>query len=302
MGSVCEQSVRKPTASEERGAVLVEFAFIALLMYLLMAVTIDFGRLFFSAQTLQDAARSGARELSFVPLPASMTLEQALQNPEVRARVFQPEHLVVDLDNLPNGATTLDEFFDGLPVLNKMLRPLMIFDNAAGRRLLRYPGALLSAPATAPTPSGFVIGIPFVEGRTAQGVETIRWVPVIEEIRNPNFPGESPFSFTTPAAMPERGQVVFRINYPYQASMLSAYRPAAGDPTAPNVANPIEALDGAVRETNAAPGGLLPDSGEAKPYAGTYGLGKMYAQGKEVRPFRRLLSVQVMFPREVIGD
>ena len=47
--------------STERGAILVEFAFIAILMYLLVAVTVDFGRLYFSAQSVQDAARATAR-------------------------------------------------------------------------------------------------------------------------------------------------------------------------------------------------------------------------------------------------
>lgn len=295
MGFEADQTVCKQR-SRERGAVLVEFAFIALLMYLLMAVTIDFGRLFFSAQALQDAARSGARELSVIPLPPAMTFDAALQDPQVRARVFQPEHLVVDLDNLPNGATTLTEFFDGLPVLNKMLRPLMIFERVGDRRLLRYPGALLDAPTT---PSGFTVGIPFVQARDGNGVETIRWVPVLEEIRNPNFPTESPFSMATPAGMPERGLVSIRINFPYQASMLSGYRPVAGDPTAPNIANRIQASDAGVVAENAAPGGLRADTGEAGPYAGTYGLGKMFALGEEVRPFRKLLSAQVIFRREV---
>ena len=94
----------------ERGSVLVEFAFIALLMYLIMATVVDFGRLFFTAQVAQDAARTGARELSVIPLPADMTLAQALEDPAVRTRVFQPEHLVIDLDNIPGGYT-LDAFF-----------------------------------------------------------------------------------------------------------------------------------------------------------------------------------------------
>lgn len=281
-------------AHRQRGAVLVEFGFVAFLMYLLLAVTVDFGRLFYTAQAVQDCARATARELSVIPLPASMTLEQALNDDRVRQRVFQREHVVVDLDNIPGGLG-LQDFLDSLPVLNQMIRPLMIFDRVGGRRLLRFPGALLTDPTT---PSGFTVGIPYVQGRGADGTETITWVPIIEEIRNPNFPGESPFSLDTPAGMPERGRVAIRINYPFQASMLSGFMQSSQGPLAPNVNNRIQANDGGVSQTNAAPGGLVGGT-EAGPYAGAYGLGKMYSHAEEVRPFRRLLSAQAIFRREV---
>jgi hypothetical protein len=265
-------------------------------MYLLMAVVIDFGRLFFSAQVVQDAARASARELALIPLPPGMTLAEALDDPVVRARVYQPEHLVIDLDAIPGGLT-LEEFSDNLPVLNKMLRPLMIFEQVDGRRLLRYPGALL---IDASTPSGYTVGIPLVESRFGEGHEVIRWVPVLEEIRNADFPDASPFSLNTPAGMPQRGIVAIRINFPYQASMLSGYMQAPGGPTAPNVSERIVWTEpGTVGQSNAAPGTLRPDDGRAGPYAGTFGLGKMYVMGESVRPFRKLLSMQMVFQREV---
>jgi hypothetical protein len=281
-------------AHRERGAVLVEFGFVAILMYLLMSATIDFGRLFYSAQAVQDCARATARELSVIPLPAGMTLEQALADSRVRQRVFQREHVVIYLENI-RGGLRLQTFLDSLPVLNQMIRPLMIFDRTGDRRLLRYPGALLTDGST---PSGFTVGIPYIEARAADGTETITWVPIVEEIRNPNFPGESPFSLNTPAGMPQRGLVAIRINYPYQASMLSGFRRAPEGPLAPNVAYRIQANDGGVTETNQAPGGIV-GGGEAGPYAGAYGLGKMYSHAEEVRPFRKLLSAQAIFRREV---
>jgi hypothetical protein len=284
----------KARPTRQRGAVLVEFGFIAFLMYLLLAVTVDFGRLFFTAQAAQSAANVAAREIGVIELPPDMTLEQALQDPQVQARVYQPEHLVIDLDNIPLGMT-LSQFYDTLPVLNQMLRPLMIFDTTGGRRLLRYPGALLGDPTT---PSGFTVGIPFVEGRDAQGVETIRWLPVLEEIRNSNFPLESPFSETTPAAMPQRGLVAIRINYPYQAAMLVGHRSGA-TATTPNMANHNEADPGSVVELNSAPGTVLGDTGEAHPYGGQYGLGRMKAYGKDVRPFRKVMSFPAIFRRQV---
>ena len=80
--------------------------------------------------------------------------------------------------------------------------------------------------------------------------------------------------------------------------MLSGYRQAPQGPLAPNVNYRIQANDGGVAQTNAAPGGLIGGS-EAGPYAGAYGLGKMYSHAEEVRPFRRLLSAQAIFRREV---
>lgn len=279
----------------ERGAVLVEFGIVVFVVYLLLAVTIDFGRLFFTAGAVQDAARATARELAVIPLPAGMSLQQALQDPKTRARIYQPEHLVIDLDRVPGGLP-LQDFLDGLPVLNQTLRPLMIFEKVGDRRLLRYPGALLLDPST---PSGFTVGIPYVVGRDAQGVETIRWVPILEEIRNPAFPDVSPFRLDTPAEMPQRGLVAIRINYPYQASMLSGYRGSPTVPPSPNVSRPVHADDTGVVQLNGAPGGLLPSGSDAGPYAGTFGLGRLYALGREVRPVRKLLSAQAIFRREV---
>ena len=279
----------------QRGAVIVEFAFVAFLLYLFLATIVDFGRLFYTANAVQDAARVTARELSVIPLPAEMTLAQALADPQVRQRVYQPEHLVIDLDDIPGGLS-LEEFQDSLPVLNQTLRPLMIFQKVGGRRLLRYPGALLVDPST---PSGLSVGIPYVVGRDANGVETIRWVPVVEEIRNPAFPGASPFSLDTPNGMAQRGLVAVRINYPYQASMLSAYQESPAGPLEPNVSFRVRADDGAVTQLGAAPGALAGGSVEAGPYAGAYGLGRLYVAGEEVRPVRKLLSAQAIFRREV---
>ena len=51
----------------QKGAALVEFALTALLLYLIFAVGIEFGRAIFVAQTIQDAARLAARELALEP-------------------------------------------------------------------------------------------------------------------------------------------------------------------------------------------------------------------------------------------
>jgi hypothetical protein len=190
---------------------------------------------------------------------------------------------------------------------------------------VRYPGALLSddaglacsaiGPNGEASPTGLTVGIPLVN--TDNGGESITWVPVLEEIRpadNSDCPTRGPFSLVYLAAQddcgaldvdpsPTRGVAAIRVNYPYQAAMLSGFRstpPTITDPFPSNITNPILADDGSVQENNATPGGLLDDGGAVGTYAGPYGLGRQLAlAGRVVRPFRRLVSAQAIQRREV---
>lgn len=276
----------------ERGVLLVEFALTALLFYVLLAIMLDFGRLYFTAQVTQGAVRAGATELARTPLPAGYTFDQALADPLVRARVYDDDLLVVDLDTIPGGLD-LATWVGTWPVLNQMLRPAMIFENVGGRRLLRFPGALLDDPSR---PTGLTVLIPLVVSRDGTGVETIAWVSPVEEITNPDFPGESPFDATS--AVPQRGMVALRINVPWQAAASSGFLGSGLD--APNIGNPIEA-DPASVTASPLPGGvsLRADDGTPGVYAGPYGLGRQLAFGRQVRPFRKLISVQALARREV---
>jgi hypothetical protein len=277
-----------------------------LVVSLLLAATVEFGRLMFSAQGLQDIARVTARELALAPLPADVTFEQALADPAVRGTIFDPARLVVDLECFADDAE-IDAFFAGLPVVNRALRPLMIVDRSRGLHLLRYPGALLADPSVPPgtCPSGgFTVGIPRVVARAADGVETIEWIPVIEEIRSdPAVPATGPFSL----ASPQRGLVALRVNYPYQAAALSGFRESADGPFEPNLTGRTRASDeenDEIGQLNEAPGDLLPDEPlndqSLGAYAGVFGLGRQLAfAGERVRPFRKLLSGQAIYRREV---
>jgi hypothetical protein len=276
---------------------------------------VEFGRLMFSAQGLQDIARVAARELAVTPLPADITFEDALAHVDpgsgvalVRERIFDPARLVVDLDCFADDAA-VDAFFAGLPVVNRALRPLMIVDRSRGLHLLRYPGALLTDPSITPgtCPSGgFTVGIPRVVERAADGVETIEWIPVIEEIRtDPTDPLTGPF----PLASAQGGLVALRVNYPYQAAALSGFRESAEGPFEPNLIGRIRASDAENDEVGQinpgdAPGDLLPDEPPDEQsigaYSGVFGLGRQLAfAGERVRPFRKLLSAQAIYRREV---
>jgi len=195
----------------ERGSVLVEFALVSLVLYLILAAAIDFGRLMFTAQALQDAARLAARELSVTPLPVidpdptlppgtPLTFERALayqdaaNNVDVPRRIFNPRCLVIDLDAFKSDDDpdqALIDFVSGMPIVNRALRAVMIVDKTPDRNLLRYPGALLSttdsgectSTGDAAHPSlttNLTVGIPRVTGRSAEGFETIDWLPVLE--------------------------------------------------------------------------------------------------------------------------
>ena len=137
------------------------------------------------------------------------------------------------------------------------------------------------------------MGIPLVESRDGAGVESIRWVPVVEEIRaaqDADCPARGPFSLVYLAnedecgpldadPLADRGFAAVRINYPYQAATLSGFRSSAPngvDPIPPNIGDFIAADDGGVQQNNVAPGGLL-DDGAVGPYAGPYGLGRQFA-------------------------
>lgn len=292
----------------------MEFALESLAFYLLLAATIDLGRLIFMAQAVQDVARVAARELALSPVLATATFEEALLDPGVQQRVFDARYLVMDLDQFATEEQR-DTCYGSLPLVNKALRPLMVVDRVTiadvERTLLRFPGALLSVemPPPAPTnpacpeatiPTDLTVGIPRVTARGDEGVETIEWTPVLEEVRtDPVDPATGAFSLTSTAVAPgEAGTVALRVNVPFQGGLLIGFQAESTDPFAPNLDNPITANDAGVTEA-AAPGSPLPLNQTAGVFAGPYGLGRQLAYGRTVRPFRRLLAAQSVYRREV---
>ena len=132
------------------------------------------------------------------------------------------------------------------------------------------------------------------------GNQSIRWVPVVEEI--PSDGDESSFSI----ASPERGIVALRINYPFQSASMSSFQTNPAEPFEPTIGNPNVADDGSVTETNVGerPGELtnapLTDGENyAGTYGGQYGLGAQGALGQIVRPYRRVISAQAIYRREL---
>jgi hypothetical protein len=217
-----------------------------------------------------------------MPLPATATFQEALADPQVKALVYDPAFLAVPA---PGGSVPNS---DAWPIVNRMLTPLMILNRVGGQDLYHFPGAVLQGPG------GLTVRVPQVVERADDGSETILWHDVVEEVVYSD--GVGPFSL---AAAPiaggqprERGLVALRINCPYQAATMSAFHVEGP------VGQPIEAQDhlDSINEMGGTPLGLSSDIGA---YAGPEGLGKLYAMDKTVRPFRRLISAQSLFRREV---
>jgi hypothetical protein len=269
-------------SARRRGQAQVEFAILAYVLYLLLAVTIDMGRALYSGQFIQQAADVLARELTRTPLPAEYTLYQALDDPDVKLRIFDEGYLEVDLEKIPPQFTWTDWFADK-PVVNQLLLPLMIVETRGDRRFLVYPGA-----RRRPENNGRW-SVPVLS--RAGGAETIlEWVPVVEEILPPPPEPQIPSPFQLSSVW--RGRAMVRLNYPFQAATLTAYtyRTAGGA-----VDNPL-GQDNVQNIPVQVPG---PQGGPYGPYAGADGLGRQAALGQTVRPFRRLLTAQAIYQREV---
>ncbi len=306
-----------------QGQSLVEFALVALVMYMILAAILTFGHALYVAQGLQQAADLGAREISRTPLPAISTFEDALTDDDVREKIFDDAWLVIDLEAFYAANPAGNIFTDlvpSMPVLNQQLATVMIVDRpdfdddgTPDEWLLRYPGALLTrnTPVIAPVnvtyppgvATGYVVGIPVVSSRAVDGVETIRWVRVVEEIENSSNP--DPFSL----ASDQRGIVALRINFPFQSAAMSSFRhdeTAVDFPFEATIGRPNVADDGGVVELNPGdrPGDLTsaPLEGPevyAGTYGGQYGLGAQGTLGRPVRPYRRVISAQAIYRREV---
>ena len=286
------------------GQALIEFALVALVLYLIVGAALTFGIWIYAAGQIQQAANVGARELSQTPLPFDSTFESALDNSVVRQRIYDDRWLVIDLGQLEAANPNYNFFRDvvpEMPLLNQQLASLYIVDsfdhdNNSGTddvRLMRYPGALLtrdeaiSSPALTSKPwvaQQYTVQIPIVVERAAGhngggGGESIRWVNVVEEIDTEELPdddlGENPDPFSLENTNTEmRGVVALRIHYPAQSAWLSSYQDRG--PFVPNADDPNVADDSAVTTINSSSqaGSLI-----ERPLVGTNHIGESIYTG-----------------------
>jgi len=307
-----------PHASRRRGAIFIELAFVILIAYVFFAYFVSYARVFHGMQVVQNVVDIAARETSRVPLPANVTFEELLDDPnnpmyaEFSEEVYSEDFLVIPIGPVVAGAITLEDWLDFLevPLVNRALIPLMFQEDLGGPHL-RYPGTLVLTNR-----GTFSVLIPIVQSRAALGEETIgRWARVLEEVESAGSP--DPFRLTSP----EAGMVQLRLNYPHQSAAALSFRTRTVNVNYPmgtdelNFGFPNYADDGAVTDLGVGfPAGwaLLIGSDAAaesptRAYGGQFGLGAMRARppadipaGKTaIRPWRRVVSAQSFHRREV---
>ena len=296
-----------------RGAVLAEFALLGFVVWLLLAGVLEIGRALTAQQLIQHASRTMAREMARLPLPSNLSFPAAVREDAFRNAVLNPDFLVIDSAllarcsvpdfGLAGHEVQLDALFDRLPIGNQLLRPLMIADRRGDSQMIRYPGALL-VRATPPGPacdegSQYAVGI--AELNSATGAVT--WHGVVEQ--HGGGPGSG-----RDFPLAGGGWVGLRVNYPFQsAGLLAAESTGVTDPRSGRETQRVVDADAAISDDPTTfaelPGVLAGGGAEGGAYAGSRALGRLYSipdadgEPRAVRPFRRLLSANAGFRREV---
>jgi hypothetical protein len=321
------------------GQALMEFAFVAFISVILIGMAFAYGLLLLNANVLQQAADAGAMDLSRLPLPYDVEFPELGQTgysstdpegttagggpnlfslPDFRNQIFDERLLVLDVDALPApdpGQRWEEAYLSDAPLINRLLAPLMIFDQIGDRRFYRYPGTVVENVGT----GELTVLIPVLTRGADGELSSVQWRAVVEEIRDSS--GRGPLSYTADSVL--QGVVALRINYPYQAGNLIAYQARLADgsyTTDPGTILDAEegvsnsallaeeaelALDGTLPDGYAL---FAPDTDQSGTHAGPYGMGRMWArfgnsaasQPVMIRPFRRVLSAQALYRRELL--
>jgi len=306
-----------------RGQSLVEFALVSLVVYMILAAILTFGQLLYCGQGLQQAADLAARELTRTPLPAMDTFTLALSDSGVKTRVYNERYLVLTIDAAPgaNGEVTYNggHVIGDFPVVNQQLIPLMVYDQLAPPGstvtipVLRYPGAVFTDPNPDPNPSvpesGYLVRIPvltYAAAPSAAQAEQVGWISALEEIPSSASANNGPGLF--PISSPQQGVVALRFNYPYQSSSMSGYQPSSNptappgpnaipDPTNPTI--PISDDGVTLSQQPSDVGAPILSAWQYGANSGTYGLGQQAAWAQTVMAYRRVISCQAIYRREV---
>jgi len=307
------------------GQALIEFALIAFVFTFLIGAMLAFGFLFFGANVLQQAADVGAMELARHPFDPVGNFEDGLAD----SGLFDEQYLVCEIggadtmeEDLPAGygQNDYEALQNRMPLINRLLFPLYIYDPDIDA--IRYPGAVVERDnGDNNVPNELTVLIPLVgfgNRDSNTGVESItEWRKVVEEIvPDGSASGQGAYSLDSmDTGSLDAGTVALRINYPYQSGALVAYqqkdssgavvRPvdALGQDDITNVF--VEANDTLVTESAAIPSGysfptMQPAATiDSHPHQGQYGLGSMQAFATTVRPYRKVITAQGIYRREV---
>lgn len=318
-----------------RGNALLEFAILIPLFLILIGTTISFGLFFYQANVLQQAVDVAAMEIARFPAEPTWELglgrldkcnlnELVCDEEDFRQQIYDERFLVIaDAEWGPgtiyNG--NFQAYAATLPLLNRLLVPVMIRD--AARNLTRYPGALVTnadgdltvlIPLVAYNYNGVV------DGFQTAGETIIEWVAPVEEIRadhdgDAGTPPEGPYRLVSTAESANdiesftRGMVALRINYPAQSTTLINRTdvPAGSNPEGRRGQVIVVANDQILGDGDTGCYSLVvndpPVAGTpADPFGGRYGLGSLGVLQRAVRPYRKVMTFQAIYRREVFED
>ena len=292
---------------------------VALVSYMLIAAVLTFGSILWIGNTLQQAVDVGAQEIARMPFEpeAELGLGQIDTEPDsgsvmfdqdFKDQIYDESYLVIPKDAL-GGQILSDYARDNLPLINRLLIPTYIFDRNYGDGVYRYPGTIVQNENNEPT-----VLIPVVDYDSNR----VTWIAPVEEMRVfiAGIPGTTagPFNIVSPSGVPPNfvpGTVALRINYPYQSASMSSFGESVGDPPhRGNITNVIGADDTTLMPADSGRYTLEVADNEYVPnepniHAGQFGLGRQMALPFEnvrefgVRPYRRIISAQAIYRREV---
>lgn len=319
----------------KNGQALLEFAILIPLFLILIGAVISFGLFFYQGNVLQQAVDVGAQEISRMPFLPDQELglgnlnkcnlsDLVCDDDDFKAQIYDEQFLVIP-DSAWDGSSGFNNDFqayvDTLPLLNRLLVPAMIRD--ASRGLTRYPGALVTN-----NDGELTVLIPLVEynyngvvdGFHCSGETIVEWVAPVEEIRvdhdaDASTPDEGPYRLVSSTESANdidsftRGMVAIRINYPAQATTLinRTDLPPASNPEGKRGQVIVVANDEILDDGDTGCYQLVvndsPIAGNpADPFGGRYGLGSLGVLKGRVRPFRKVMTFQAIYRREVYAN
>lgn len=287
-------------------------AFLIPLLVIIIGATISFGLFFYQANTLQQAVDVAAMEISRFPFSATAKLglgdlnadhdeSLLMDDPSFKQQIYDETQLII------SEANWNPTYVDTLPLLNRLLTQVMVLDESGNQPVYRYPGAIVTNHEGSET-----VSIPIV-GYASDGTESIlEWVAPVEEIRinhdeDPLTPSVGPFSLVKPTGFVSPsveasftpGLVALRINYPAQSTTLVNRVGNQGQIIVD--ANDSVLDDGETGSNYSLVGPAETGVADTHIHSGRYGLGRQAAllRSAGVRPYRKVLSVQAIYRREV---
>ena len=326
---------QKQKTCQRDGQALLEFAIMIPLFLVLIGATVSFGLFFYQGNVLQQAVDVAAQEISRMPFAPGQQLglgrldkcnltDLVCDEADFLSQIYD-ESLLVIPDSAWDSSSIFNDDFPAyaatLPLINRLLVPVMIRD--AARNLTRYPGALVTNDAGQLTVLIPLVAYSYngiVDGYRCSGETIVEWVAPVEEILvdhdgNAATANQGPYRLVSSTESADdipsfvRGMVALRINYPSQSTTMinRTDLPASENPDGLRgqvivVANDEILDDGDTGCYTLAVNDPPVAGNPADPFGGRYGLGSLGVLKGRVRPYRKVMSFQAIYRREVFAN